>query len=80
MSPLIITKDKKTSVFINHLDAVSIRRAQLAKFFVDIVNRNQDDISPLTMHNRLNHHGYIALEITGSYAAKGLPFYTINLA
>lgn len=59
---------------------MSIRRAQLAKFFVDIVNRNQDDISPLKMHNRLNHHGYIALEITGSYAAKGLPFYTINLA
>jgi len=77
---LIFTKNKKSSVFINHLDAVSIRRAQMAKFFVDIVNRNQDDISPLKMHNRLNHHGYIMLNITGKYAAQGLPFFTINLA
>lgn len=65
---------------MNHLDAVSIRRAQLAKFFVDYVDHNQDNLNPLKMHKRLNHHGYIALEITGSYAAKGLPFYTINLA
>jgi len=32
------------------------------------------------MHNRLNHHGYISLEITGSFIARGLPFYTVNLA
>jgi len=32
------------------------------------------------MYKRLIHHGLIALEITGSYVAKGLPFYTIKLA
>lgn len=80
LSPLIVTKKKGISTFVNHLDAVSIRRAQLAKFFVDVVNKNQDELNPVTMLNRLNHLGYMYLEITGSYAARGLPFYTINLA
>jgi hypothetical protein len=39
-----------------------------------------DPVDPIKMSNRLNHHGYISLEITGSYVARDLPFYTINLA
>jgi len=65
---------------VNDLDAVAIRRAQLSKFFIDIINKNQDELNPVTMLNRLNHLGLQFLEITGSYAARGLPFYTINLA
>jgi hypothetical protein len=52
----------------------------LAQFFSNSVNHHMDPVDSVKMHNRLNHHGYVALEITGSYAAKGLPFYTINLA
>ena len=80
LSPLISTKKENVSTFVNNLDAVSIRRAQLSRFFVDIINKNQDELNALTMLNRLNHLGFQFLEITGSYAAKGLPFYTINLA
>jgi hypothetical protein len=68
------------SVFVNHLDASSIRRSLLAQFFSNKVNHHMDPVDPVKMHNRLNHHGYIALDKTGSYAAKDLPFYTINLA
>ena len=68
------------SVFVNHLDAVSIQRAKLAQFFSDKVNTHQDSVDAVKMQKRLKHHGYIALEITGSYIAKGLPFISINLA
>lgn len=65
---------------MNHLDAVSIRRENLADFFTNKINHHQSPIDTKKMHNRLNHHGYIGLEITGAYIAKGLPFDTINLA
>ena len=80
LAPLIPSKNKNISVFVNHLDAVSIQRAKLAQFFSDKVNTHQDSVDAVKMQNRLNHHGYIALEITGSYIAKGLPFISINLA
>ena len=67
-------------VFINHLDASSIRKEQLALFFSNKINHHQDSVEKRVMQSRLNHHGYISLEITGSYIARGLPFYTIILA
>jgi hypothetical protein len=30
------------------------------------------------MNNRINRHGLAFLEITGSYIAKNIPFYTIT--
>ena len=80
LAPLLATRNKFVSSFINHLDAVSIRRAQLAQFYSDRINHHQDPVDPIKMHNRLNHHGFVALEITGAFSAKGLPFYSINLA
>jgi len=80
LAPLLITKNRTIMSFVNHLDAASIRRGQLAKFYSNKVNHHQDPVNRKTMHNRLNHHGYIALEITGSYIARGLPFYTVLLA
>lgn len=80
LGPLIPTKNKKISIFVNHLDAASIRREQIAKFFSDKSNHGQEQVDAVKMHNRLNHHGFVALEITGSYIAKSLPFTTINLA
>jgi len=82
LAPLFSSKYHKNNnmVFINHLDASEIRRYQLAKYFADKVNHHQDSVDEKVMYGRLKHHGLIALEITGSYIAKGLPFYTIILA
>lgn len=80
LAPLIPTKNKKVSVFVNHLDAISIRRKQLAQFFSDSKLHHLDSVSEERMYNRLNHHGFAALEVTGSLIAKDLPFDTINLA
>ena len=47
LAPLIPTKNKFISVFINNLDAVSIRRAQISKFFSDKINHHQDPVDPV---------------------------------
>ena len=67
------------SIFINHLDAASIRRAQMAQFFAERVARFRDNISAETLLNRMNHHGLFFLDVTGSYVARSLPFYTATL-
>ena len=67
------------SVYVNHLDAASIRRAQLAQFFAERVARFRDNITSDTLLNRMNHHGLFYLDVTGSYVARSLPFYTATL-
>jgi hypothetical protein len=77
VSPLVSPRDgDSTSVFINHIDAASIRRAQYAEFFANKIARQADDITGETMYKRMNHHGLYFLDVTGSYVAKDLPFYT----
>lgn len=44
VAPLIRQRGKKNSIFVNHLDAVQIRRAQLAYFFANVINMHQDPI------------------------------------
>ena len=80
IAPLIPTQDKFISVFVHHLDAVSIKRRVIAEFFKDKSNTNFNGIDPDIMHKRLDHHGYAILDITGGFIAKGLPFDTINVA
>jgi hypothetical protein len=83
VSPLVSPRDGSSdsmSVYINHIDAASIRRAQLAEFFANKIARQADDITPETMFKRMNHHGLYFLDITGSYVAKDLPFYTATFA
>eukprot|EP00744_Colponema_vietnamica_P002558 GILI01003993.1.p1 GENE.GILI01003993.1~~GILI01003993.1.p1 ORF type:complete len:399 (+),score=140.95 GILI01003993.1:160-1356(+) len=77
MSPLVTPKKEGVSVFVNHIDAASIRRRELADFFANTVAHSRIDMN--MMHNRLNHHGYAFLETTGAYVAKSLPFYTVTL-
>jgi len=67
------------SLLVNHLDASSIRRAQLAQFFAERVARFRDNITAETLLNRMNHHGLFFLDVTGSYVARALPFYTATL-
>ncbi len=80
LAPLIKTKNKKISVYVDHLDAVSFIREDLAKFFSEKAVMFDAKIDPEIMHKRLNHHGFVSLETTGSFIAKGLPFDTITLA
>lgn len=83
MAPLITPKEpgkEGISLFVNHLDAASLRRVEIAKFFANYVaHHNQEGMDPVLIHNRMNHHALAFLEITGSYLAKNLPFYTINI-
>ena len=79
VAPLMTPREggpQNQSIFINHLDSVSIRRAQIAQFFAEKIARNRDGITADKMHSRMNHHGLFFLDVTGSYIAKDLPFYT----
>jgi hypothetical protein len=67
------------SIFVNHLDAASIRRVDIAKFFTEYIDQQKSGISPEMFHNRLDHHALAFLEVTGTYLARNLPFYTINI-
>lgn len=78
IAPLIKQKNEAGQIYTNHIDAVSIRRMELAKYFVNEVNHHQEPLDVETMHHRLNKHGLAFLEVTGSYIAKNLPFYTLN--
>lgn len=79
LSPLFISKKKDSSVFYNHVDAVQIRRAQLANFFANVVNMHQDPIDTDKLFSKINQEGLNFLEITGSYLGKELPFYSVNI-
>lgn len=61
------------------MDAVTIKRIELSKFFTQHVDHMTKQSDTETMFNRMNHLGLAFLELTGSYIAKYLPFYTINL-
>lgn len=80
ISPLLNHRNEKISVMTNNMDAIKIRRRQLANFISDSTNHQQPRVDADKMYKRLNHHGNVGLEITGSFAARGLPFYTITLA
>jgi hypothetical protein len=66
-------------VLINHVDAITLLRAELAKFFTSHVSHEATKADTETMFNRMNHLGLAFLELTGSYVAKYLPFYTVSL-
>ncbi|CDW91600.1 UNKNOWN [Stylonychia lemnae] len=70
---------KTDLVFLNHMDAVSLIRAQIAKFFTQHASHESTKADTETMFNRMNHMGLAFLELTGSYIAKYLNFYTVNL-
>ena len=73
ISPLI---PKKFNLFINYIDSVAPRRKQLAEFFAVKIAKNHNGITSEKIFKRMNHHGLLFLDITGSLLAKNLPFYT----
>jgi len=50
LSPLIVTKDKKISVFMNHLDASNLRREQLAHFFSERGNHKDYPVNKVYIY------------------------------
>ncbi|CAD8205919.1 unnamed protein product [Paramecium octaurelia] len=65
--------------YINHIDAASIRRKELSKFFAENSNLNGVHFEIDVMHHRLNKKGLMYLEITGQKVARYLPFYTVTI-
>lgn len=78
VAPMIAPRTSQRSVLISHLDAVSLRRQELATFFTRIANASPRKINKDQLHQRLDRHGWLALETTGSRVADGLPFYTLT--
>lgn len=80
VTPLVAPKeseDDSMSLFVNHLDAVGLRRRQTAHFFAAKISSDVT-ISEKLMSSRLKHHGMLFLDVTGEYIAKDLPFYTAS--
>lgn len=78
VAPMLAARTAERSVLISHLDAVSLRREELAAFFTRIANASPRKINKDQLHQRLDRHGWLALETTGSRVAAGLPFYTLT--
>jgi len=78
VAPMLTPRTPERSVLISHLDAVSLRRQELAAFFTRIANASPRKINKDQLHQRLDRHGWLALETTGSRIASGLPFYTLT--
>jgi len=78
VAPMLIARTPQRSVLVSHLDAVSLRREELAAFFARIANASPRKINRDQLHQRLDRHGWLALETTGSRVAAGLPFYTLT--
>jgi len=78
MAPMLTPRTPQRAVLISHLDAVSLRREEFAAFFTRIANASPRKINPKQLGQRLDRHGWLALETTGSRVAAGLPFYTLT--
>jgi len=78
VAPMLTPRSGQRSVLISHLDAVSERRQELASFFARIANVTPRKIDRQKLHQRMERHGWLALETTGSRIAVGLPLYTLS--
>lgn len=58
LAPLISPKEQKKdgmSIFINHLDAISPRRVELAKFFANYIGHHQQGLDPVSIFSLNNY-------------------------
>lgn len=63
------------SLLINHVNAVIVRRAQIAAFIAEKIDQGEH-ITSEQLFKRIKHHGLLFLDVTGSYVSKDLPFFT----
>jgi len=78
VAPKIRPRDGVRSILVSHLDGASARRAELATFFAKVASATPKKIDRDKLHARLDRHGWLALETTGSRIAAGLPFFTLD--
>merc|ERR1719160_2373742 len=70
-APMLTPRTETRSVLVSHLDAVSLRREELANFFAKVANATPRKVNAQRLHQRLDRHGWLALETTGSRIAAG---------
>mmetsp|Transcript_44945 Transcript_44945/g.106730 ORF Transcript_44945/g.106730 Transcript_44945/m.106730 type:complete len:383 (-) Transcript_44945:74-1222(-) len=78
VAPAVQPHTGARSVLVSHLDAASERRKELATFFSRVASTTPIKMDSEKLHQRLDRHGFLALETTGSRVAAGLPFYTLS--
>mmetsp|Transcript_8546 Transcript_8546/g.26784 ORF Transcript_8546/g.26784 Transcript_8546/m.26784 type:complete len:278 (+) Transcript_8546:3-836(+) len=78
IAPMMTPRQGSHAVLISHIDAVSLRRRELAAFFARVANATPRKLDVEKMHQRLDRHGWLALETTGSRLASNLPFFTLT--
>lgn len=77
-APMLTPRSERRSFLVSHLDAVSLRRWELATFFAKVTNAFPHKVDRRRLHQRMDRHGWLALETTGSRIAAALPFYTLT--
>jgi hypothetical protein len=77
-APLMVPRNNGHSLLISHFDAVSMRREELAGFFSSLAQVTPQKLDREKFRERLDRHGWLALETTGSRIAAGLPFFSIS--
>lgn len=78
MAPMLRPQEGSEPVLISTMEAASFRRKELAGFFAKVSRSTPRKISPDRLHKRIEKHGWLALETTGSRIASGLPFYSMT--
>lgn len=81
IAPLLVPREgdkDNLSLFVHHLDAVNLKRAQISQFFAEKIARNQDGITSEKFLTRMKHYGLMFLDVTGSIIAGDLPFYSAS--
>ena len=81
VAPVIVPREgdkTQLSCFVHHFDGVAIKRNSISLFFAEVIAKEQDGITTDKFYNRMNHHGNLFLDTTGSLIAGNLPFYTAN--
>jgi hypothetical protein len=76
--PMLVPNDGMRALLISHMDAVTERRGELAKFFSEVAAATPHKVAKDRLHQSMNRRGWLALETTGSRVAAGLPFYSLS--
>lgn len=66
------------AAFVSHMASASVRRLELADFFARVANATPHKMDKISLKDRMDRHGYMALDATGKRIARGLPFYSVT--
>eukprot|EP00397_Hematodinium_sp_SG-2012_P040464 GEMP01044345.1.p1 GENE.GEMP01044345.1~~GEMP01044345.1.p1 ORF type:complete len:351 (+),score=80.69 GEMP01044345.1:117-1169(+) len=78
MAPIIDPRSLSgRAAFVSHMTAATVRRSEIAEFFARIANATPHKMDKTSLKDRMDRHGYMALDTTGKRIAEGLPFYSV---